>query len=98
MGYDPIVHEGRAECAEPLLKGAHRVDRADLKGQMVKARLVRGKPPLTLLPEREDQRAILGQKHKLPPHLLGLTEHLQPKDLLVELLRALEIADIQADM
>src|SRR4029450_666931 len=90
--------EGRAERAEPLLKGAHSLDRADLKGQMVEAYLVRGKPPFTLLPERKNRRAILAQKRELSPRLLGLPEHLEPKDLLVELRRSREIAYIQTDM
>jgi predicted RNA-binding Zn ribbon-like protein len=98
VGHDPIVEEGRAKCVEPLFKGTHVVDCADLKGQVAQARLVCGKSPLTLLPKREDRHAILAQKHELPPRRLGLAEHREPKDLLIELLRAREIADIQTDM
>src|SRR5262245_53944878 len=65
---------------------------------MVKAGLVCGKPPLALLPEREYERAILAQKHELPPHRLGFAKPLEAKALLAELLRACEISDIQTDM
>jgi hypothetical protein len=98
VGHDPVVQKGCAERAEPFLKGAHVVDRADLKGQMVQAHVACGKPPLTLLPECEYGRAILAQKRELPPHFQGFAEHLESKDLLVELLRAREITDIQTNM
>ncbi len=88
----------RCPVPEPPLDFPDLIDGIHLERQMVQARPVRGKIAGALLPEGEEQSAILGQKGEALSLVRGFGHNLEPEHLLVKLPGAGEIADVESDV
>src|SRR5690606_34483839 len=88
----------RASAPQALLDFAHLLHGVDLEREVVEAWTVGRESPAALLPEREDQSVTLTQEHEELVRFLGFERSLEAEYLLVELLRPLDVADVEADV
>src|SRR5262245_2787984 len=94
----PIVKKRYLQPSKPLLGLLHIFYGSYLEREVVEARSLLVKTTFTLLPECQDQLLILTQKGESTAVFLRFAHNFKPEHLLVELLRTVQVADIQSNV
>src|SRR5262245_8265351 len=96
-GHTPIVND-HAKLPKTLLRLFYLFYGVDLERQMVQAGPIRSKRLVSLLPQCQNDRVVLGKKRKNASLIIRFTREIKTEDILIKTLRSRQVTDVQSDV